>query len=105
MVVAKCLTGHSTTAGLTSCDGCKGSQVLAWSCNALSRPHHRCCCCCCCFCCRFLKGLAIVDDIAYFGISPWAPRSARDDPQANNQLAAFDLNTQQLLWRREVGGR
>jgi hypothetical protein len=52
---------------------------------------------------RFLKGLAIVDDIAYFGISPWAPRSARDDPRSNNQLAAFDLVNQRLLWRREVG--
>lgn len=40
--------------------------------------------------------------MAYFGISPWAPRSARDDPQSNNQLAAFDLVNQRLLWRREV---
>jgi hypothetical protein len=51
---------------------------------------------------RFLKGLAIVDDVAYFGVSPWAPRSARDDPRSNNQLAAFDLVNQRLLWRREV---
>eukprot|EP00775_Hariotina_reticulata_P005663 gene5663-5900_t len=50
----------------------------------------------------FLKGLAVVDDVAYFGISPWAPRSARDDPKTNNELAAFDLIAGQLLWRREV---
>ncbi|WIA23830.1 hypothetical protein OEZ85_013493 [Tetradesmus obliquus] len=50
----------------------------------------------------FLKGLAVVDDIAYFGISPWAPRSARDDPQSNNELAAFDLISGNLLWRRQV---
>jgi hypothetical protein len=46
--------------------------------------------------------LAVVDDIAYFGISPWAPRSARDDPQSNNELAAFDLISGNLLWRRQV---
>jgi hypothetical protein len=51
---------------------------------------------------RFLKGLCIVDDVAYFGISPWAPRFARDDPKSNNQLAAFDLLNMRLLWRREV---
>lgn len=51
---------------------------------------------------RFLKGLAVVDDIAYFGVSPWAPRSARDDPNSNCELAAFDLANNVLLWRREV---
>lgn len=51
---------------------------------------------------RFLKGLAVVDDIAYFGISPQAPRSARDDPASNNDLAAFDLVSGNLLWRRTV---
>ncbi|KAI8468367.1 MAG: hypothetical protein J3K34DRAFT_459917 [Monoraphidium minutum] len=51
---------------------------------------------------RFLKGLAVVDDVAYFGISEWAPRSARDDPGSNCQLAAFDLLRNKLLWRREV---
>jgi hypothetical protein len=51
---------------------------------------------------RFLKGLAVVDDVAYFGVSAWAPRSARDDPRSNNELAAFDLAANRLLWRREV---
>jgi hypothetical protein len=52
---------------------------------------------------RFLKGLAIMDDVAYFGVSEWAPRSARDDPKSNCQLAAFDLKEGKLLWRKEVG--
>jgi hypothetical protein len=52
---------------------------------------------------RFLKGLTVVDDVAYFGVSQWAPRSARDDPRSNCELAAFDLVHNRLLWRREVG--
>jgi hypothetical protein len=52
---------------------------------------------------RFLKGLAVVDDVAYFGISEWAPRSARDDPKSSCELAAFDLLHSKLLWRRKVG--
>jgi len=51
---------------------------------------------------RFLKGLTVVDDVAYFGVSEWAPRSARDDPKSNCELAAFDLLQNKLLWRREV---
>ena len=51
---------------------------------------------------RFLKGLAVMDDVAYFGVSEWAPRSARDDPKSNCQLAAYDLRENKLLWRREV---
>jgi hypothetical protein len=51
---------------------------------------------------RFLKGLAVVDDVAYFGVSEWAPRSARDDPKSSCELAAFDLLRSQLLWRRKV---
>ncbi|GBF90355.1 green algal specific Aspartyl Asparaginyl beta-hydroxylase [Raphidocelis subcapitata] len=51
---------------------------------------------------RFLKGLAVVDDVAYFGVSEFAPRSARDDPRSNCELAAFDLVNKRLLWRREV---
>lgn len=50
-----------------------------------------------------MKGLAVVDDIAYFGISPQAPRSARDDPKHNNDIAAFDLISGNLLWHRTVG--
>jgi len=50
----------------------------------------------------FLKGLAVVDDVAYFGGSVWAGRSVRDDPATNNELLAIDLVTEKLLWRRQV---
>jgi hypothetical protein len=46
-----------------------------------------------------------MDDVAYFGISAWAPRAARDDPSSNCQLAAYDLVAGKLLWRREVSRR
>jgi outer membrane protein assembly factor BamB len=51
---------------------------------------------------RFLKGLAVVDDVAYFGISQWRERSARDSPDHDCELAAFDLEAGRLLWRRQV---
>ncbi|KAK9800752.1 hypothetical protein WJX73_006262 [Symbiochloris irregularis] len=51
---------------------------------------------------RFLKGLAVVDDVAYFGISRVRPRSARHDPALNCDLAAFHLRSKKLLWRKEV---
>ena len=50
----------------------------------------------------FLKGLAVVDDVAYFGIAPWAARSTRADPVLDCELAAFDLLRQQMRWRRKV---
>lgn len=51
---------------------------------------------------KFLKGLAVLDDVAYFGISTWAPRQIRDSPDQNCQIAAFDLIEGRLLWRRDV---
>lgn len=51
---------------------------------------------------RFLKGLAVVNDVAYFGISSVRPRSARHDPALNCDLAAFHLRSNKLLWRKEV---
>jgi hypothetical protein len=39
---------------------------------------------------------------SYFGVSKAASRQERDDPVRNSELAAFDLQQQQLLWRREV---
>ena len=50
----------------------------------------------------FLKGLAVVDDVAYFGIAPHAVRSARAHPMLDCALAAFDLTSRQLLWQRKV---
>jgi hypothetical protein len=51
---------------------------------------------------KFLKGLAVLDDIAYFGITTWAERSVRDSPDSHGELAAFDLVNNKLLWRRVV---
>ena len=50
----------------------------------------------------FLKGLAVVDDIAFFGIAPRAPRGDRADPSVNCHLAAFDLKAEALLWARRL---
>jgi hypothetical protein len=52
----------------------------------------------------FLKGLALVDDVAYFGLSERAEREARDSPLNECELAAFDMSAGKLLWRRQVGG-
>lgn len=51
---------------------------------------------------KFLKGLAVIDDVAYFGISVWAQRKDRTDPDRDSELAAFDLIEQRLLWRRVI---
>ncbi|WPT14105.1 hypothetical protein PSENEW3_00000236 [Picochlorum sp. SENEW3] len=48
----------------------------------------------------YLKGLCIVDDIAYFGIAISQERKSRADESLNCELAAFDLNTKSVLWRR-----
>lgn len=53
---------------------------------------------------RFLKGLAVVDDVAYFGITEWAERKLRDSPSNDCELAAYDLATSSLMWRRKVRG-
>lgn len=52
---------------------------------------------------KFLKGLAVLDDIAYFGVTTWAERSVRDSPNNQGELAAYDLVNNRLLWRRTVG--
>ncbi|GLC58284.1 hypothetical protein PLESTB_001341600 [Pleodorina starrii] len=51
---------------------------------------------------KFLKGLCVVDDVAYFGINVWGERSQRDSVTNNAELAAVDLATGALLWRRTV---
>jgi hypothetical protein len=53
---------------------------------------------------KFLKGLAVVDDVAYFGISDWQHREQRDDPRSDSELAAFCLRGMSLLWRQQVQG-
>ncbi len=51
---------------------------------------------------KYLKGLCVVDDVAFFGIAPGAPRDRRADPSLNCELAAFDLQQRLLLWRRQL---
>eukprot|EP00798_Chlamydomonas_sp_ICE-L_P024239 gene24239-9838_t len=51
---------------------------------------------------KFLKGLTVVDDIAYFGISVFSNRAARGDPTMDSEVGAFDLLNKELLWRRTV---
>lgn len=54
---------------------------------------------------RYLKALAIVDDIAFFGIAEAKPRQSRDSQDLNCELAAFDLLEGVLLWRRQLATR
>lgn len=52
---------------------------------------------------RFLKGLCVVDDIAFFGVCPvLASAAARADPDTSCDLAAYDLKQGVLLWRRQL---
>ena len=53
----------------------------------------------------FMKGLAAVDGVAYFGISEWGDRDERASPEKRAEVAAFDLNAGFLLWRRWVDTR
>ena len=53
----------------------------------------------------FMKGLAAVDGVAYFGISEWGDRDERASPEKRAEVAAFDLNSGFLLWRRWVDTR
>ena len=51
---------------------------------------------------KFLKGLVVIDDVAYFGIAPHAERQARADPNMACEVAAVHLETRHLLFRRKV---
>lgn len=50
----------------------------------------------------FLKGLSVIDDIAYFGIAPHIARASRADLSLTCQLAAVHLLDGRLLWSRKV---
>ncbi len=52
---------------------------------------------------KFLKGLAVIDDTAFFGVSIFSKREARGDPAADSQLAALCLRRMSLQWRKQVG--
>lgn len=49
-----------------------------------------------------LRGLCVVDDIAFFGICPQVSPQQRSDPSVSCELAAFDLKSSLLLWRRRL---
>eukprot|EP00198_Chlamydomonas_reinhardtii_P000266 XP_001689601.1 predicted protein [Chlamydomonas reinhardtii] len=40
---------------------------------------------------KFLKGLCVVDDVAYFGVNVWGSRDSRDSADNEAELAAVDL--------------
>ena len=52
---------------------------------------------------KFLKGLVIIDDVAFFGIAPHAERQARAEPDMDCEVAAVHLKTRHLLFRQRVG--
>lgn len=50
----------------------------------------------------FLKGLAVVDDVAYFGISPPMERQNRDGPNVECDVVAVNLLTHEQVFRHKV---
>ncbi|GMH37805.1 hypothetical protein BSKO_05678 [Bryopsis sp. KO-2023] len=50
----------------------------------------------------FLKGLAVIDDVAFFGANKKAQRRARFDQTLNGDIVAVDLLTETMLWRRQL---
>eukprot|EP00798_Chlamydomonas_sp_ICE-L_P017966 gene17966-24371_t len=51
---------------------------------------------------QFTKGLLVVDDVAYFGISEKVSRGARTDRNHANEVVAFHLVHRKVIWRRMV---
>ena len=50
----------------------------------------------------YLKGLCVIDDVAFFGIAVSGERKSRTDESLSCELAAFDLRKNVLFWRRVV---
>ena len=50
----------------------------------------------------FLKGLCVVDDVAFFGIAPSSPRSSRADKSLECEVGAYDLLNNRLLFRKRM---
>lgn len=50
----------------------------------------------------FMKGLCVVDDVAYFGVSIFGNRRERVDPDKTSDVIAFDLLKNELRWRTTV---
>ena len=52
----------------------------------------------------FLKGLIVVDDIAYFGVTAPMHHQRRDALTASCELVAVDLSSHRELFRRQLRG-
>lgn len=50
----------------------------------------------------FLKGLAVVDDIAYIGVSQQRERSQRNDPSLDSKVVAVHLLHREVMWALEL---
>ena len=50
----------------------------------------------------FMKGLVVIDDVAYFGVSAFGKRWERGDPSKTSDIVAFDLVSRTMLWRETV---
>ncbi|KAK3260807.1 hypothetical protein CYMTET_30256, partial [Cymbomonas tetramitiformis] len=50
----------------------------------------------------FLKGLTVIDDVAYFGMNEALTRSKRNDPDLGAEVGAVHLLRRELLWRKPV---
>ena len=50
----------------------------------------------------FMKGLTVIEGIAYFGIAEFGDRANRDDASKTAEVGAFDLRRREFLWRARV---
>jgi hypothetical protein len=53
----------------------------------------------------FMKGLTVIEDVAYFGIAEFGARSDRDDAAKTAEVGAYDLRAKKFLWRVTVETR
>ena len=50
----------------------------------------------------FMKGLVVVDEVAYIGVSVFGTRAERADPEKTSDVVAFDLRRRDVLWRETI---
>ena len=53
----------------------------------------------------FMKGLTVIEGVAYFGIAEFGDRANRDDASKTAEVGAFDLRRREFLWRVTVQTR
>ena len=53
----------------------------------------------------FMKGLTVIEGVAYFGIAEFGDRANRDDASKTAEVGAFDLRRREFLWRATVETR